>query len=180
MFWVPQSANIGLGVSILSFDGHLQFGVITDAALVPDPQAIIDRFRSEFETYARLTGMTGSVPAKVAAEPPFNAVATDDVPTEPPSKAQTIDGAPTETTAEPPGRAASQLAYVACIVSDSLTASHHRWGRLRRSAGRRGRLATGAGCARWRARYRAWRLALLKACSPSGLRPLGMVLTSVT
>jgi diacylglycerol O-acyltransferase / wax synthase len=69
MFWVPQSANIGLGVSILSFDGHLQFGVITDAALVPDPQAIVDRFRSEFETYARLTGITVSASATAPVEP---------------------------------------------------------------------------------------------------------------
>jgi diacylglycerol O-acyltransferase len=70
MFWVPQSANIGLGVSILSFDGHLQFGVITDAALVPDPQAIVDRFRSEFVTYAGLTGTTVSAPAAATVEPP--------------------------------------------------------------------------------------------------------------
>jgi diacylglycerol O-acyltransferase / wax synthase len=70
MFWVPQSANIGLGISILSFDGHLQFGVITDAALVPDPQAIIDRFRSEFETYARLTRITLNAPAEATVEPP--------------------------------------------------------------------------------------------------------------
>ena len=49
MFWVPQSGDIGMGVSILSFNGHVQFGLMTDAALVPDPQAIIDRFRPEFE-----------------------------------------------------------------------------------------------------------------------------------
>ncbi len=35
MFWVPQSGNIGLGVSILSYGGNVQFGVITDAAAVP-------------------------------------------------------------------------------------------------------------------------------------------------
>lgn len=66
MFWVPQSANIGIGVSILSFDGQLQFGLITDAAVVPDPQAIVDRFRSEFETYAHLTLVALSAPAEVA------------------------------------------------------------------------------------------------------------------
>ena len=49
MFWVPQSGDIGMGVSILSFNGQVQFGLITDAALVPDPEAIIDRFRPEFE-----------------------------------------------------------------------------------------------------------------------------------
>ena len=29
MFWVPQSGDIGMGVSILSYDGAVQFGVVT-------------------------------------------------------------------------------------------------------------------------------------------------------
>jgi WS/DGAT/MGAT family acyltransferase len=49
MFWVPQSGNIGVGASILSFNGKVHFGLITDAALVPDPQAIVARFAPEFE-----------------------------------------------------------------------------------------------------------------------------------
>ncbi|MCZ7564173.1 MAG: wax ester/triacylglycerol synthase family O-acyltransferase [Burkholderiales bacterium] len=50
MFWVPQSGNIGVGVSILSYNGGVQFGLITDRRLVPDPERIVGRFRSEFET----------------------------------------------------------------------------------------------------------------------------------
>ncbi|MEZ5603589.1 MAG: WS/DGAT domain-containing protein [Burkholderiaceae bacterium] len=49
MVWVPQSGNIGIGVSILSYAGGVQFGVISDTALCPDPQAIIDGFAPEFE-----------------------------------------------------------------------------------------------------------------------------------
>ncbi len=49
MFWVPQSGDIGMGVSILSFNGMVQFGLITDAARVPDPEAIVAHFRPEFE-----------------------------------------------------------------------------------------------------------------------------------
>jgi len=49
MFWVPQSGDIGMGVSILSFGGNVQFGLVTDAAMVPDPEAIIARFNPEFE-----------------------------------------------------------------------------------------------------------------------------------
>lgn len=49
VFWVPQAGDIGMGVSILSFDGHVQFGLMTDAGLVPDPDAIIRRFAPEFE-----------------------------------------------------------------------------------------------------------------------------------
>jgi len=50
MFWVPQSGDIGMGVSILSYDGKVQFGLITDHKLCPDPEAVIARFGSEFET----------------------------------------------------------------------------------------------------------------------------------
>ncbi|MGB8870341.1 MAG: WS/DGAT domain-containing protein, partial [Rhodomicrobium sp.] len=49
MFWVPQSGNVGMGVSILSFNDMVQFGLITDAAMVPDPEAIIAHFRPKFE-----------------------------------------------------------------------------------------------------------------------------------
>jgi WS/DGAT/MGAT family acyltransferase len=49
MFWVPQSGDIGMGVSILSFNGAVQFGLITDAGRVPDPEHVIAEFRPEFE-----------------------------------------------------------------------------------------------------------------------------------
>jgi diacylglycerol O-acyltransferase / wax synthase len=49
MFWVPQSGDIGMGVSILSYAGGVQFGLITDAKMCPDPEAIIERFAPEFE-----------------------------------------------------------------------------------------------------------------------------------
>lgn len=49
MFWVPQSGDIGVGVSILSYNGGVQFGLITDRAVCAEPQKIIDRFEPEFE-----------------------------------------------------------------------------------------------------------------------------------
>ena len=49
MFWVPASGDIGIGVSILSYAGGVQFGLITDEALCPEPQQVIDRFAPEFE-----------------------------------------------------------------------------------------------------------------------------------
>ncbi len=52
LFWVPQSGSVGLGVSILSYGGGVQFGVITDTTLCPDPQAIIDAFEPEFAKLA--------------------------------------------------------------------------------------------------------------------------------
>jgi WS/DGAT/MGAT family acyltransferase len=47
--WVPQSGEIGIGVSILSYNGGVQFGMITDKRLCSAPQMIIDRFEPEFE-----------------------------------------------------------------------------------------------------------------------------------
>ena len=57
-FWVPQSGGIGMGVSILSYDGRIQFGVITDAGLVPDPDRIVARFADEFEQLLWITLMS--------------------------------------------------------------------------------------------------------------------------
>lgn len=57
MFWVPQSGDIGMGVSILTYAGKVQFGLITDAGLCPDPEAIIERFQPEFEKLTLLTLM---------------------------------------------------------------------------------------------------------------------------
>jgi hypothetical protein len=57
MFWVPASGDIGMGVSILSYGGGVQFGLITDERLCPDPQAVIDRFAPEFERLLLLTMM---------------------------------------------------------------------------------------------------------------------------
>jgi WS/DGAT/MGAT family acyltransferase len=57
MFWVPQSGDIGLGVSILSYGGGVQFGVITDSTLCPHPQKIIDEFEPEFAKLSLVTLM---------------------------------------------------------------------------------------------------------------------------
>jgi diacylglycerol O-acyltransferase / wax synthase len=39
-FFVPQSAMLGVGISIMTYAGEIQMGVIADAGLVPDPLAI--------------------------------------------------------------------------------------------------------------------------------------------
>jgi len=49
LFWVPQSGDIGMGVSILSYAGQVQFGLITDRGLCPDPGEISKRFGPELE-----------------------------------------------------------------------------------------------------------------------------------
>lgn len=57
MFWVPQSGDIGVGVSILSYAGQVQFGLITDAGLCPDPQAVVAQFEPEFQQLLMLALM---------------------------------------------------------------------------------------------------------------------------
>jgi len=57
MFWVPASGDIGVGVSILSYAGGVQFGLITDDALCPDPDDIIARFQPEFDKLLYLSLM---------------------------------------------------------------------------------------------------------------------------
>jgi WS/DGAT/MGAT family acyltransferase len=49
MFWVPQSGSIGLGLSILSYNGRVHFGLIGDAKRISDPDAVTRRFADEFE-----------------------------------------------------------------------------------------------------------------------------------
>ncbi|MDP9198615.1 MAG: wax ester/triacylglycerol synthase family O-acyltransferase [Pseudomonadota bacterium] len=49
IFWVPQSGDIGLGLSILSYAGQVQFGLIADYKRVPDPEEVTARFQQEFE-----------------------------------------------------------------------------------------------------------------------------------
>ena len=57
IFWVPQTGNVAVGVSIFSYAGGVQFALITDAALCPEPQRIIDRFAPELDKLVWLTLM---------------------------------------------------------------------------------------------------------------------------
>jgi len=57
MFWVPQTGTIGIGISILSYNGRVHFGFIADSKCVPDPDEIIRRFEPEFEKLLLITLM---------------------------------------------------------------------------------------------------------------------------
>ncbi len=72
MFWVPQSGNLGMGASILTFNDRVHFGLISDAALVPDPEAVVARFAPEFERllyFVLMGAWSQSVATQAAAEP---------------------------------------------------------------------------------------------------------------
>jgi WS/DGAT/MGAT family acyltransferase len=72
MFWVPQSGDIGMGVSIISYNDAVQFGIVTDRGLCPDPDQVIARFGGEFEKLVLTTLMSpwprdGELDPQVAA-----------------------------------------------------------------------------------------------------------------
>lgn len=58
LFWVPQSGSIGTGVSVMTYNNQVQFGLMTDDQLVNAPQMIIDCFNTEFESLLLETLMT--------------------------------------------------------------------------------------------------------------------------
>lgn len=57
MFWVPQRADIGIGISILSLSGELMVGVICDVELVAEPQELMEGFSAEFERLKASLGL---------------------------------------------------------------------------------------------------------------------------
>lgn len=54
MAWVPQSGRLGLGVSILSYNGTIMVGVNTDENHVPNPERIVTHFYIEYESLKEL------------------------------------------------------------------------------------------------------------------------------
>jgi WS/DGAT/MGAT family acyltransferase len=50
--WVPAGGEIGMGLSIFSYDGRLTVGLQVDAGLVPDPETILDALGEELAALA--------------------------------------------------------------------------------------------------------------------------------
>lgn len=51
MFWVPQAGDMGLGISIVSYAGQVQFGVVADEAVLSDPGAFLGDCVRELEAF---------------------------------------------------------------------------------------------------------------------------------
>ncbi len=51
MFWVPQAGDIGLGVSIVSYAGQVQFGVVADEAVLADPESFLEDCLQELSEF---------------------------------------------------------------------------------------------------------------------------------
>lgn len=48
MFWVPQTGSIGIGMSIFSYAGTVQFGMTIDKNIKANPDILMDYFRESF------------------------------------------------------------------------------------------------------------------------------------
>ncbi len=57
MFWVPQTGSIGIGLSIMSYNGKVHFGLVSDAKLIPDPDTVASCFGAEFDKLVYLAMM---------------------------------------------------------------------------------------------------------------------------
>ena len=59
LFWVPQAGDIGTGVSMLTYAGEVQFGVIADRHLIPDPDELVGLIGAEFDRLVYLVLLAG-------------------------------------------------------------------------------------------------------------------------
>lgn len=64
MFWVPQSGDIGIGMSVLSYAGTVQFGITLDKSIQADPEALTGYFRESFAELLERATRHGSVTGK--------------------------------------------------------------------------------------------------------------------
>ncbi len=52
LFWVPQSGNLGIGVSVLTYNDRIHFGLIADRNLIAEPQRVADEFERQVRSLA--------------------------------------------------------------------------------------------------------------------------------
>jgi WS/DGAT/MGAT family acyltransferase len=64
MFWVPQSGDIGLGLSIISYNGEVTLGLVIDEKLASDPEIIMESFMEEFIILGKLADARREVAAQ--------------------------------------------------------------------------------------------------------------------
>ena len=71
MFWVPQAGEIGLGVSIISYNGQVLLGLIADERVISTPQLVMDAFERQVEELAAQVlaagGLDGAEPGSAGA-----------------------------------------------------------------------------------------------------------------
>ena len=59
LFWVPQTGSIGAGVSMFSYNDEVQYGVIADRRLIPEPGELVSIIQTEFDRLVFLVLLGG-------------------------------------------------------------------------------------------------------------------------
>jgi len=59
MFWSPASGDLGLAISIVTYNGHYQIGLLADAAMLPNPSAISGRIGAQLDALKPDPGRKG-------------------------------------------------------------------------------------------------------------------------
>jgi WS/DGAT/MGAT family acyltransferase len=54
LFWVPQRANIGLGISILTFSGDVRIGIFSDVNVMSEPARFVEAVEAELALLDKL------------------------------------------------------------------------------------------------------------------------------
>ena len=54
LVWAPVSGSVGMTVSIFSYHDSVTIGLLVDAGLVPEPQAIVERVEQELAELSAL------------------------------------------------------------------------------------------------------------------------------
>lgn len=62
MFWVPQMGNIGIGISFFSMGRVVRVGVISDSAVLDEPDRLVEAIEAELVALARRLGASGCAP----------------------------------------------------------------------------------------------------------------------
>ncbi len=101
MFWVPHPGKeLGMGISILSYQGAATLAVIADAHLLPDPEAITRQFEREFAAMLSAVRKLKAKPAAAEAKRGAKAAQTAKV-SKTVSAAQPIKAAQSASAARP-------------------------------------------------------------------------------
>jgi len=71
MFWVPQTGDVGIGLSIFSYAGQVQFGIIIDRELMASPEGMAAAFADAFHEIRDLALDEGEQAPVINTEQPL-------------------------------------------------------------------------------------------------------------
>ncbi|KPA10864.1 Diacylglycerol O-acyltransferase [Candidatus Magnetomorum sp. HK-1] len=67
MFWVPRTGHMGMGISIISYNGKITMGLASDEKRVSDPQTILEYFKEEMKDFRQLVEFEETLKKQIQA-----------------------------------------------------------------------------------------------------------------